>query len=441
MNLGRWLCAGLVLLGACRGRAPSVPAQPAIDWGPEPGTSPEAAALLLLDQDGILRRICLPGPSGARQLFPGVALERVLDVSWQGKPSVAGWAVAPERADRSSGKELVVLAAGGGPRRPAGGVRSARFSPDATALAYEVDHSNSGASAASPASFVLELTSGKVTELGALVDPLWEADSEHLRGTLLRADGENRPVQGKAWTSLRARWERKSGVTTLVGPGSAQIPAPVGDAVAWSGDQRSMVERESCAVLLDPRIGVRHSIVGRFCMGVADDREARWSPDGRWLAFAHPGPVPGQRKSGELFVDVVGIEGGRYPALAALRARAAPEQLVIAAAPGSVWLDWSPSGRFLALQDGADELRVYDFAAHGVAFLGEGRRPVWSPGGTYLLILAARPLATTNGIRSGREAEGSSPAAFVLQGIAPSARIDLGRARDARWLPARACEE
>jgi hypothetical protein len=178
-------------------------------------------------------------------------------------------------------------------------------------------------------------------------------------------------------------------------------------------------------------------------MGIADDRAARWSPDGRWLAFPHPGPVPGQGKPEGFFVDVVGVEGGRYPALSALRARARPEDLAIATAPGAVWFDWSPSGRFLALHDGMSDLRVYDFETQGMAFLGKGQRPMWSPGGSYLLVLAAGPVAAIDGIspsHGSQNAEDSGLAAFVLPGVAPAARIDLGPVRDARWLPAQACE-
>jgi hypothetical protein len=149
----------------------------------------------------------------------------------------------------------------------------------------------------------------------------------------------------------------------------------------------------------------------------------RWSPDGRWLAFPHPGPIPGQRERGGFFVDVVSVEGGRYLALSALHDRTRPDQLAIVLAPGMVWFDWSPSGRFLAMNDGASELRVYDFEAPGIAFLGQGQKPMWSPGGGYLLVLS----------------DGQGPA-FVLPGVAPAARIDLGSVRDARWLPAQACD-
>jgi hypothetical protein len=173
---------------------------------------------------------------------------------------------------------------------------------------------------------------------------------------------------------------------------------------------------------------VPHSIVGPFCMGRADDRGVRWSPDGKWLAFPRAAPGSRDTKPEGFIIDVVSVEGGRLPALSALYGRVKADQLGIAAAPGSVWFDWSPSGRFLAMHDGASDLRVYDFEAHGIAFLGKGRRPLWSPGGAYLFIEA--PLR--------QDAEVAE--AFVLSGVAPTARLEIGRVRDARWLPAQACD-
>jgi hypothetical protein len=430
MNLGalalRWSALAVaVALGACRGRT-----QPAVDWKPGPGVSTEAAALLLLDQDGTTQLACLPGRTRARRLFPGVALRRILDTGWKGGPLLAGLAAASDQGDAPD--DLVLLMPNQAPRRLAKSVRSARFSPDGAALAYEVTHSPASDPGLAPAtSFVLDLATSKVTEVGALADPLWEADGRHLRGTRLRAAGEDGGAWAAHWASLRARWDRDSGATAVDGPGSAQVPAPVGSAVAWTENQRGPDAPSPCAVFLSRRGGVMHSTVGRFCKGIADDRSARWSPDGRLLAFPHPGRLPGQRKTRGFLVDVVTIEGGRDPALTALHERVRPEQLAIAPAPGSVWFDWSPSGRFLAMHDGASELRVYDFEAHGIALLGKGQRPMWSKGGAYLLVLAAGQAAT--------DADGASLEASVLS--APTARIDLGPVLDARWLPADACEK
>ncbi len=357
---------------------------------------------------------------------------------------LAGWAAASGNSLPNAGDELVLVVPHGGPRRLAKGVRAAHFSPDAAALVYEVAQpGNNGAGVVQPTSYVLDLATGNVTKLGALEDPLWEASGKYLLATVLRAAGEEHQAPGVQSSSLRVRWERASGTVTIDGPGSAQIPAPIGEAVAWTEEQRRTVAPKPCAVFLSRRGGVRHSTVGRFCMGIADDRSVRWTPDGRWLAFPHPGPVSGQRQPGAFFVDVVGLEGGRYPALSALQARARPEQLAIATVPGTVWFDWSPSGRFLALHDGISDLHVYDFAAHGAVFLGKGQKPMWSPGGAYLLILAAGQVAAIDGVPSSQQsqdAEGSAVEAFVLPGVEPASRIDIGLVRDARWLPAQACE-
>jgi hypothetical protein len=412
------LLALAVMLGGCRARTPPAPM---VEWNPGPSARAETAALLLLDKDGMTKVACLPG--GTRRPYSSFALRRILDVGWKGSALVAGVAAEPGGGDSDLGDRLVLLRPNASPRKLAKDVLTARFSPDAAALAYEI--TTSSVAPASATSYVLDLSTDKLTKLDRFADPLWEADGKHLRGTVLRpADGE-RGSPNTTWVSLRARWDRESGNTSIDGRGSAQIPAPAGEGVAWSEDQRSAAAPESCAVLLRRRGGVRHSIVGRFCMGVPDDRAVRWSPDGRWLAFPHPGPVPGLRRPGGFFVDVVGIEGGRYPALSAVQSHARPEELAIATAPGSVWFDWSPSGRFVALGDGARDLFVYDFEAHALALLGKGERPLWSPRGTYLLV---------------QRADEAARQAILLTGVAPAARIDLGPVQDARWLPPQVCE-
>ena len=434
----RWFAlAMVVILGACRGRTPPTIA---VDW--KSGKA-EVAALLLLDKEGSVQLVCLPGRTPIRQLFPGITLRRLLDVGWKDGPMVAGWALADDPLAPSPDDDLVLLVPGEAPRRLAKQVRSARFSPDGAALAYEVSpRADSGTSLVPPNSYVLDLVSQKVTPLEGFADPLWEGDGRHLRGTLLRTPSEDRRTPDVPWTSLRARWDRQTGLMTIDGRGSAQVPPPVGQAVAWSEEQRSTIPRDYCTVLLNRGGGIPHLIVGRHCMGMADDLGVRWSPDGRWLAFTHPGPVPGLGKPGGFFVDVVGPQGGRYPALSALYGRIRPDQLAIPASPGSVVFDWSPSGRFLALQDGASNLRVFDFEALGIALLGKGERPRWSPSGAYLLILDE---STTDSQAEGHcpipKAGESITNAFVLPGIQPTERIDLGPALDARWLPTEACEK
>jgi hypothetical protein len=407
--LRRGLVLALLFAG-CRDR----PLQAThIDWQ---ATTVEKAALLLLDSQGAATLVCLPGPSSPRPLLAGTTVPRILDVVWKKGLLLAGLAPA---GDTPGSDEIVLLAPPAEPRRFGQGVQSARFSPNGDALAYHVQNPD----APSPTSFVLNLATGKLTELAGFADPRWEADGQHLRATQLRKETQDGPPR-----SLRARWDFSSESTTLMGPGSAQIPAPQGVAVAWSPDPWGPNTRASCLVRLGPLGGaqVPHKVQGEFCAGVADDRGVRWSHDGQWLAFPHPGPVPGGRDPGKSFLDVVAIAGGRSPTLMALHTRVGPAASEIAVAPAAVWIDWSPVQRFLAIQDGAGDLRIYDFEAQGIATLGKGERPLWSPSGAYLLISASNGADT-------------APHVFVLSGIS-SARIDLGPARDARWLPAQACD-
>jgi hypothetical protein len=403
-SLGRSLGLAALLLG-CRGRTPDVST---VDWTRTAGPASETAALLLVDSAGLEKIVCLPTRTQAKVPLPELPLRRLLDVGWNQGPVIVG------TTDRNARDELLLSAPKAGLQTLATGVRAARLSPDATALVYEVE-TPGDETVVRRTSYVLELANGKTTALGPLVDPLWEADGKHLRATQLREEGE-RDQTGRR-RAFRVRWDRESGTTAVAGPGSAQIPAPLGSSVAWTETPRAESATGPCAVFLTPKGGVKHSIVGRFCAGIADDRAVRWSPDGRWLAFPHP--EPGPDRAGKLFVDVVSPDGGRYPDLSALAAKARPGRLAFLSGP-AVWFDWSPSGRFLAFDSGAGELRVYDFEAHGVAELGKGARPTWSPAGTYLQVF-------------------ENEAATVLFGSGRADRINLGASRDARWLPAEAC--
>lgn len=399
-------------VGGCRARG-----EPTLRWKAATGEPSEPAALLLLDENGIAKRVCWPLAGEPARPLATVGLQRIWDVTWRSTPLIAAEPVAAGAQPGADG-QLVLLGADGNPRSVATSVRAARFSPDGTALAYQTEVAP-GAST----SYVLDLASGKLTELGALVDPRWDGEGKYLYATRVRtpADGS-----GGQWRSLRLRWERPSGALIADGPGSAQIPAPRGDGVAWSERQLGASAAGACSVVLRREGGVRHSIVGSFCAGVADDRGVRWSADGRWLAFPHPGPVPGRRDRRGFYVDVVAIEGGRDPRLTALQRVTPADRLAMAADAGPVWFDWSPSGRFLAAQDGADELRVYDLEARATAALGQGRQPMWSPGGSYLLTLQPGP--------------GSPLRASVRAGTAAADVTQLGPVRDARWLPPGACD-
>jgi hypothetical protein len=444
--LGGWcrfrfpVVLGLLVACGCRGRAAPRRSDAAAPIVRRPAP-PERAALLLVDAEGAAKMACLPGRGQPREIFSGVRLLDVFNVTWRDGGVVAAAQVAPFGArPRVPAGAFALLAPGSPPRILASGVRTARFSPSGDALAFETaarKHVGGGAVVEVGSTRVLELASGKIAELGELVDARWEADGQHLRATRLGKAIEDRgAATAVRWTSYRVRWERASEKLETWGRGSAQIPAPIGSATAWSEDQRGGLAPSHCAVRLG-RGGHQHPIVGPFCAGLADDRGVRWSPDGRWLAFPRPGPVPGERQPGTFFIDVVGIEGGRHPALSALYARVGPGRAAMAGAPGTVAMDWSPAGRFLAVQDGVDDLRVYDFEARDILLLGKGTKPTWSPGGGYLLVRAATATAI-EAAPSSRHGDGAAIGARVLPAGFRAASIDLGPTRDVRWLPAEA---
>jgi dipeptidyl aminopeptidase/acylaminoacyl peptidase len=422
---------------ACRGRAPratQVDAATAIRKAP-PATLAEKAALLLVDRKGVAQIVCLPGPVDPRPIFPRAKLLQVMDATWWN-----GGVALAARVSAAAQDSHVLLSEGRVPRSLGKGVRSARFSPSGDALAFQTatrEAVTGGTVVDVEKSYVLDRATGEVANLGEVVDPLWEADGQHLRATRLVRTAEEIGRQTRS-TSLRIRWDRRSRNATIWGRGSAQIPAQMGTATAWSEEERGGRSPSHCTVRIG-RGGPWHLTIGPFCAGIADDRSVRWSPDGQWLAFARPGPVPGERRPGTFFVDVVGTEGGRYPALSALYARALPGQSAMAAAPGRIWMDWSPSGRYLAVQDAASDLRVYDFDGGTISFLGQGEQPTWSPGGDYVLILAPGPEHPRESAPTAGREESPVRKALVLPGGSRTASLSLGPVRDARWLPPAAC--
>jgi len=411
---------------------------------PPAAAQTEPAALLLVDKDGGAKILCLPDRDQPRALWPGAKLLQVMDaIAKDGSATVAALTGPPGGTIESPGGELVLFAPGASPRKLAKGTRLARFSPGGDALLFQSttrERVSGGAVVEDDKSYVLDLTSGAIDDLGEAVDALWEADGKHVRATRLTKNlDEHGTTTGSRRTSIRIRWDRESKTAAGVGPGSAQIPAPHGAAVAWSADQRNSLPPSHCAVQLGPGGWHQHPIVGPFCMGIADDRGVRWSPDGQWLAFARPGPKRGEGKPESFFVDVVGILGGRHPAMSALLKQVDPDEVAIAAGPGTPWMDWSPSQRFLALQDGAGDLRIYDLENRRISFLGKGERPTWSPGGGYLLVLSFVQSPAASGASARNRTDGSAAEAFVLPGGSRAASLALGQVRDICWLPAAAC--
>jgi WD40-like Beta Propeller Repeat len=386
------------------------------------------AALLLIGSAGTAKVVCLPDPQHQHVLDPQFKIAAVLDARYKnGRVLVVG------RVERLTGDVAdLALFVEGTPARVLGKVGGeARFSPDASALLFQASTSERNHSGA----YVLDWASGERDDLGDVEAPVWESDGMHVRAFRRLGD-----AAGRATTSMRMRWDRSTKTWSQVGPGAAQVPAPFGSAMAWSADPMGSAGRPSCAVRIAAR-GHQHPIVGPFCNGIADDRSVRWSPDGRWLAFVRPGPNLGGGKQAAFFVDVVGIEGGRHPDLSALIAAVETEQLGVRPGPGALWMDWSPSQRYLVLEDGAGVVRQYDLKARTVSFFGVGHHPTFSPGDNYLLLLATPPAFLLDGGPPPQESGDNSARSVLVRSTSSGASVVLEPARDARWLSAEACAD
>jgi hypothetical protein len=100
-------------------------------------------------------------------------------------------------------------------------------------------------------------------------------------------------------------------------------------------------------------------------------------------------------------------------------------------------MDWSPSQQFLAVQDRAGDVSIYDFENREVRRLGPGLRPLWSPGGSYLLAMSKDPAQS----QPNDVSIAGAMQAFVFSMAKPGTKIALGSARAARWLPSDACRQ
>ena len=185
---------------------------------------------------------------------------------------------------------------------------------------------------------LVDLRSGAVTTAGELVDPRWEAGGKSVLATRLDPKLEDAPRSvNLRWGVSRIRWDRRSRTASILGQGDAQIPAPVSDAIAW----RDAAERpplpgsptgDRCALTVGGAGGTHaFPVEGRLCLGSADDRSVRFSPDGQWLAFASfdglvpaSGVVPvGDWKSDPpMFLRIVSPLGIAHPLLRPVYERA-----------------------------------------------------------------------------------------------------------------------
>lgn len=397
----------------------------------------ETLAIVVVDEEGAARTACPSNRKQERALFPGAKLAKILDMSASGRdPALV--AVTVSNSARLDRGETLLLRFGQEPRPLGAEVRWASFSPQGDAVLVESEtrqHVGGGVVASLSTSAMVETSTGKAESLGALSDPRWEPDGQHVRGTLWRKSLRDRKTHVTAdWLGTRVRWDRVSKVVTELGPGSAQLPAPRGRAVVWSGEPLRSALNDRCTLSLEDGEKV-HPLpaAGRVCQGSADARWTRWSNDGRWLAFT--GLCGADRSPSHVqssVLEVVSSSGLPHPALAGLlAAMRMPRVAPSTASPSECfpWMDWSAMNDRLVVQDSGGMVTLYDLAESRSLTLGVWRAPQLSPRGQYVLVRAFDPSAPNDAPFS----------AFVISSKPGSQTVALGRVRDARWGDARVC--
>jgi hypothetical protein len=181
-------------------------------------------------------------------------------------------------------------------------------------------------------------------------------------------------------------------------------------------------------------------VEARLCLGFADDRAVRFSPDGKWLAFASfdgripttgAVPVGDGRSDPPMFLRLVSPSGGAHPGAQSVRARdlearQSDKKVDPAAMRGGYrWLDWSPANTAIVAEGPDGELAIFDLTSGTRRSAGPGRAPTFDPGGDHVLVMS--PIASGEG-------------ALVIHREAGDQRESFGRVRDARWLATGACE-
>lgn len=374
------------------------------------------------------------------------SVESVLDAVWL----TNGLHVAATLAGRTDTPgTLALLGPDGAWRRLDPGIRGARFSVEANALLFEATapkHIGGGLAVSASTVKVVDLSTGAVTTIGGLADPRWEAEGKAVLATKLDRQLEETPRAPRVHSRVsRVRWERRSGSTSVLGQGDAQIPSPRSDAIAW----RDAAERpempaypagDRCALKVGTASAAHEfSVEGPLCLGSADDRSIRFSPDGKWLAFSSfDGPVPrgtvpvgDGRSDPPMFLRIVSPAGGVHPAAERVRVLdIEARQVAKKVDPASMrrgyrWLDWSPASTAIAAEDSDGAILIFDLAAGTRTLAGKGRAPTYDEQGEHVLVIMPT---------------GTGEEAVVIHREAGDKRESLGRVRDARWLARSACD-
>jgi TolB protein len=195
-----------------------------------------------------------------------------------------------------------------------------------------------------------------------------------------------------------------------------RVPWLVGaGTVSWSRDGRRVAYASPLGIFAANADGS-----GRRRLTVVDpqtqtfDADPRWSPDGRWIVFAHEVPM--------------------HPTIELIRADGSGRRRVTAGEAPS----WAPDGRRIAFQaGGVAELHVFVVDVSGsnrrqiTASAGSQTLPDWSPGGREI-VFVGNPTGVANGQLYAISADGSGTPRRVTKSVLYDSTPAWSR--DGRWI-------
>jgi dipeptidyl aminopeptidase/acylaminoacyl peptidase len=242
------------------------------------------------------------------------------------------------------------------------------FSPDGKQVAYSWN--NSGVweiyiLSLSQGAEALQITAGP----GAKVGPRWSPDGARL-AYALDADG------GELWDIYIC--EVATGKHINLTPNSAYAISPL---LSWSPDGLRIAFTCDRSGHFDTYVKEVGGGEARLILGSEfPEREAHWSPDGRWLA------VVAEAEGQNFATFIVPSEGG-MPRAIALPSTGSRKPAMLSARDAR----WSPDGARLAFASdhlGEYQIGIFTLQSGEISWVtqGEGRkeRPAWSPDGRWL---------------------------------------------------------